>query len=350
MTIGILQDIIEKVRELAGLGNSNQSTDQKIIKYLNAFYLSDFSDDLRILKLKDVYTFNTIQGVDVYPFDFDHWSSVNDPAYINKAQVPLYQDKKSFFNYSLNDQMTESFATSDGTTGPYSGNSTSNPIRRSYYNNPQVDSQTIPVTVFPNGYPPTFTDPNISRIQNILISSNTATGSLHVTDDGNGNLIGDCIAGGTIDYFTGAVANLTFTSAPTSGNSIYINYTSSQLARPNRILFYQNQFILDTMPDMAYTIEIEAMREPSQALMGTTSLTNFDLNGRPELFGWWELLAFGTAKKFYQDRLDMEGVQMMQMFLDEKLTEARTRTYSQLGSRQINTIFRNENNQLNFGN
>jgi len=348
MTVGILQDIIEKVRECAALGTGDQSTEQKIIKYINSYYVLDLPNDLRNLKLKDVYTFNTVQGVDTYPFDFDQWSTVEGPAYCGKIQIPLFQDKASFYRYNFNSQQLQTFDDGDGTSGPYAGTTQASPVIRSVYNNPIVDTQTAPTGVFPAGYPPTFRDSNISRVQSILISANTALSSLHVTDDGAGNLIGDCTSG-TIDYQTGAIANLVFTSAVPSGNDINIQYTQAVLGKPYTILFFQNQFTLRPVPDQSYTIEMTAYREPSKALLGTTSFTEPNLNGRPEEFCWWELIAFGVAKKFYQDRLDTDGVQMMDAFLQEKISEARTRTYGQLGSRSINTMFRNEafnNNQV----
>lgn len=348
MTVGILQDIIEKARTVSASGNSDQVTDEKIIKYLNSFYLYDLPDDLRVLKLQDVYTFNTIQGVDVYPFDFDSWSTVSQPAYIAKEQVALYQQRDLFDGFHGYTQSNETFDTGDGTTGPYSGNTVSFPIRRSIYNNPMVDTPTAATTAFPSGYPPTFNSSNISRIQNILITFNTATSTRHVTDDGAGNLIGDCAAGGTIDYLTGAIANLTFNDAVPDGNDINVQYTQTAFGRPSAILFYQNQFVLSSVPDAGYTVEIEAYREPSQALLGTTSNTAFDLSGRPEEIGWWELLAFGVAKKLYQDRLDMDGVQMMQAFIDEQISQARTKTYGQLGMRQVSTMFKNDTTQLNW--
>ena len=342
MTVGILQDIIEKVRELSASGNSDQATDTKIIKYINSYYLLDFPDDLRILKLKDVYTFNTIQGVDTYPFDFDNWSTVEPPAYCGKIQIDFFQDKANFYGYNFNSQQLLTFDTGDGTAGPYSGTVTNYPILASVYNNPMADTQLASTSVFPAGYPPTFAESNISRIQNILISANTATSSLHVTDDGNGNLIGDCLVGGTINYFTGVIANLTFTASVPSGNNINIQYVQSVQGQPYTMLFFQNQFVLRPVPDQSYTIEVTAYREPSKALLGTTSATAPNLNGRPEQFDWWELIAFGVAKKFYQDRLDTDGVGMMEAFLQEKISEARTRTYGQLGSQQISTIFRDE--------
>jgi hypothetical protein len=338
MTVGVLQDIIEKVREVSASGNSLQVTDAKIIKYINSYYLFDFPDDLRILKLKDVYAFNTIQGVDTYPFDFDNWSTIEAPVYCAKVQITLFQD-------NFNTQQLETFDFGDGTTGPYSGTTQASPIIRSVNNNPLTDTQTSSTQIFPGGYPPTFAEPNISRIQNILISANTATSSLHVTDDGAGNLIGDCVAGGTIDYQTGAINGLTFTQAVPDGNDINIQYTQAVLGQPYNILFFQNQFVLRPVPDQAYTVEVTAYREPSKALLGTTSLTAPNLNGRPEQFDWWELIAFGVAKKLYQDRLDMDGVQIMDAFLQEKISEARTRTYGQLGKRSINTIYRDETNE-----
>ncbi len=114
------------------------------------------------------------------------------------------------------------------------------------------------------------------------------------------------------------------------------------------MLFFQIQFVLRPVPDQSYTIEITAYRQPSQALLGTNDPTIPDLNGRPEELFWWELIAFGVAKKLYQDRLDTDGVQMMDAFYQEKLSEARTRTYGQLGSRQISTMFRDESNNNNL--
>lgn len=420
MTVGNLQDIIEKVREVSASGNSLQVTDQKIIKYINSYYLYDFPDDLRILKLKDVYTFNTKTGIDTYPFNYDSWSTVEAPAYCDKVQITLFQDKQSFYSYNFNTQMLETFATGNGTAGSvsgditaitqavlaqvtsvdhglssgvqvlitgvvgmtelndntytitvidddnftlnvdstsftpyisdgkwttfaYNGLTTANPIVRSINNNPAVITPSSSTAAqSPSTFPPTFQENNISRIQNILISADTETTTLHVTDDGAGNLIGDCLAGGTINYNSGEIVGLTFIEAIPSGNNINIHYTQSVQGMPYNILFFQDQFVLRPIPDQAYTIEITAYREPSQALLGTTSLSNPNLSGRPELFDWWELLAFGAAKKLYQDRLDLDGVQIMDRFIEEKISEARTRTYGQIGKRQMNTIFRDE--------
>lgn len=341
MTVGNLQDIIEKIREVSASGNSNQVTDEKIIKYINSYYLYDLPNEFRNLKLKDVYTFNTIQNVDTYPFDFDKWETIEAPAYCGKMPMVLFQDKASFYGYNWNSQQLQNFAIGDGTTGAYAFTVQNYPITPSINNNPITDTQVTNTQVFPAGYPPTFSESTISRIQNILISANTATSSLHVTDDGAGNLIGDCTAG-TINYLTGAVTGLIFTQAVPAGNNVTIQYLQSVQGQPYTILFYQNQFVVRPVPDQAYTIELTAYRRPSQALLGTTSSDAINLNGRPEQFDWWELIVFGVAKKLYQDRLDDVGVQLMQKYYDEKLSECNTRSYAQLSKRQSITIFRDE--------
>lgn len=342
---GNLQDIITKIREISASGNSLQVTDEKIIKYLNSYYLYDLPQDLRLLKLKDVYTFNTIQGIDTYPFDYVGWSTVQPPAYSAKQQMAFYQDPALFYGSSFNLQTTETFDTADGTAGPYSGTTQGSPILRSVNNNPMATTLTSPTGVFPSGYPPASlvgVNTNISRIQNILITANTATSSLHVTDDGAGNLIGDCVAGGTINYQTGAIAGLTFTSVVPSGNAIYIEYKAITLGQPFSLLFFQQQFVVRPVPDKAYTIEMIAYRTPSQILIGTQDPTAVDLAGVPEDFEWWELIAFGVAKKLYQDRLDMQGVAMMQQFIDEAVSNARTTTYGQLSKQRVPTIFQDQ--------
>ena len=205
-------------------------------------------------------------------------------------------------------------------------------------NNPVQTTNQQPTGTFPTGYPPTFTEPNPQRVQNILITANTSTGTLNVTDDGNGNLIGDCTAG-TIDYLTGDIAGLLFSSAVPDGNAIEIAYNPSNPNRPQAVLFYQNQITLRPVPDKGYTVEITAYRRPSQALFGSTNPDAPTLTGRPELLEWWETIAAGASKKIFEDRQDMDGVMMMDKMLQERYSLNEKRTYAQLGSQSMATIY-----------
>jgi hypothetical protein len=354
MSIATLADIISKVRRLTGSGTSLQLTDAQIIDYINSFYLYDFPAEFRSLKLKDKYVLNTVQNVDTYPFDYNHWSTVEMPCYCMKREMKLFTDQWSFYGANFNWQQQQNFTSGNGTTGPYSGTlqgtssgTLQNVIIRSFNNNPMVTTALNPTTAFPNGVPPNFGQANIARVQNILITANTATGTLNVSDDGAGNLIGDCTSG-TLNYQTGAIANLVFTSAVPSGNIIQAQYNPVQTSIPLAILFYQNQFVLRPVPNQGYTIELTAYRLPSQALLGSTSTTNPNLAGVPELLEWWETLAFGAAKKIYEDRLDPDGVQLMDKGLSERYALNEARTYAQLGSQSIPTIF-SDQLQQNYG-
>lgn len=353
MAIANLQAIITKIRKLAAIPNSQQYTDSVIIDYINSFYLYDFPAEFRSLDLKDIYTFNTIRGIDTYPFDRDHWVGVQGPATIAKREAYLYFDNFAFlgldFNDGSNEQYEEIIATGDGTAGsPYTATLQSIPILRSVNNNPEADTQTSNLSVFPAGYPPTFIDSNIGRVQNILITASNSMGSTqNVTDDGNGNLIGDAVAGSTIDYETGAVS-LTFTAAVDSGIDIVAFYRPIVMNQPLNILFYQNQFTLRPVPDKGYTVQITGYRLPSDALLGTTSTITPDLDGRPEIKEWWECIAVGASKKIYEDRLDMEGVAMMDKMLQERYQVCYTRTYANLGKKRMHTIYEAQLNIQNY--
>jgi hypothetical protein len=437
-----LNMIFGKVRRLTGSSDTVQLPDfvppnsppytVGIADYINSFYLYDFPAEFRSLKLKDTYTFNTVQGQDTYPFDSERYTTVEMPCYCARREIKLFNDKWSFYGVNFNWQQIDDFAYGNGTTGPYSGYTTANPLIRSVNNIPFI-SQTItqilidsPVagqttiifnendftignqvtfngitgTIGPilNGitFPviatalnsltiaatstglvwsgggnattiaSTFSFP-AGRVQNVLITANTSVSSnltastLHVTDDGNGNLIGDVstLSGqqGTINYQTGQISNLYFsevipsTSTVTQGsNAISVQYNPVQEAIPLSILFFQDQFTLRPVPDQGYTVELTCYRQPVQALLQTPAN-----GGSTELNEWWECIAIGAAKKIYEDRLDFDGVSAMDKMLKERYDVCYTRTYAQIGSQRVNTIYQDQltgnygGNGLGFG-
>jgi hypothetical protein len=341
MSIGTLSDIILKVRKLTGSGTSNQLTDSQIIDYINSFYLYDFPAAFRSLKLKDRYTFNTIRGIDTYAFDSEHYTTVEMPCYVAKREVKLFTDPWSFFGVNYNWQFQENLTQGDGSAGPYTGTLQNPNIIRSTLNNPMVETLTQPTTAqLPTPIPLDFQQAIPGRVQNILFTANSSLGSTqNATDDGAGNIIGD--ATGTINYSTGAVS-ITFNAVVPSGENIQVQYNPMNPARmaiPLSIMFFQNQFTLRPVPDKGYTVELIAYRQPSQALLGSTDPDQPNLGGTTELNEWWETIAFGAAKKVYEDRLDPDGVALMDKGLQERYTIAEVRTYAQLGKQRVPTMF-----------
>lgn len=336
MAVATLDAILQKMRRLIGSPNPLQVADTDLIDYVNSFYLYDFPAQFRSLKLKDVYTFDTQQGIDVYPFDSERYTTVTMPCYIAKREVKLFNDAWSFYASNFNWQSFQNFAVGNGTTGPYTGTLSAVPIIRSSNN----DFTATPTNS--NQYP-------VSRVQNVLITANTGimnNPTQNITDDGQGNLyqvIGNTsVLAGTINYLNGQIS-VTFLNVVPSGNTIQIQYNPTQESIPLSILFYQNQFTLRPVPDRGYTVELTAYRQPSTALFDTP------LNaGTPELNEWWELIAIGSAKKFYEDSLDMEGASIMATMLKEKYALAETRTYAQIGTQRVATMFADQLN-YNYG-
>ena len=423
MAIVQLSAIFAKIRRLTGSSDPLQLPDYAdstnpnsvgLADYVNSFYLYDFPAQFRSLKLKDKLTFNTVYGVDTYPFDSEKYTTVEQPCYCAKREIALFNDPWSFWGVNFNWQYMENFTYGNGSNQTYSGFTSATPIIRSVNNIPYYEQQIVNIVddspsignttiyfnenqfsanqqVYLSGIldgsmtppvlasilngqtytissatansivvPATSTGFNYggggyansansainypaSRVQNILITANVANGdTVNVTDDGFGNLIGDCV-GGSINYATGQISNLIFTQNIPAGNQIQIQYNPVTPAIPLSILFFQNQFTLRPVPDQGYTVELIAYRQPTQALMAAPNET-----GTPELSEWWECIAAGAAKKIFEDRMDMDGVAMMDKFLRERYEVAYTRTYAQLGKQRINTIFADQNN-FNYG-
>ena len=355
-----LADAISKTRALTASSNAFQVTDSYLVQQMNSFYTYDLPAKFRSLKLKDIYTFTTNVGQDVYPFNSELYITVDNPCYCAKREIKLYNDPWSFYGVNYNWQNQENFSVGTASAGPYSGNTLGFPISPSVNNDP--GPQTNPSLYFTQG-----------RVQNILITANVigANGvgqTQSVTDDGQGNLIQifqtsnstnqeygwtyyrqyasstPLVAGNaTINYQTGAITGLTFAQAIPAGTPIQIQYNSRRASQPLAIMFYQNQFTLAPMPDRGYTVELTCYRSPIKALLAQSQA------GNPELSEWWEILAVGAAKKIFENRLDTDGTMIMDKMLRERYDIIETRTYAAIGQRQIYTIY-SDQVTYNYGN
>ncbi len=359
-----LSNAIMKTRELTGSSNAFQTTDASIVQKMHSFYSYDLPAKFRSLKLKDIYTFTTNQGQDVYPFNSELYTTVDMPCYCAKRELKLFTDPWNFYGVNYNWQQIDNFAFGDGTTGPYSGNTIAFPLIGSVNNDPgELVTRSPGVTGGSNLFFPQ------SRVQNILISANAGfRDTQNVTDDGNGNLIqifqtsvgnlpqqeygfnyyrqyasvDPSIATATINYETGEISNVYFDQAIPQGVPISISYNPKTLSVPLSIMFFQNQFTLAPVPNAGYTIELTCYRQPIQALLAA------ELTGNPELSEWWEILSVGAAKKIFENRIDSDGVMFIDKMLKERYDIIETRTYAQIGQQRIQTIYTDQLTQ-NYG-
>ena len=339
-----LSDAIKKTRRLAAANNAFQDTDAYIVQQMQSFYNYDLPAKFRSLKLKDIYTFTTNVGQDVYPFNSELYTTVDTPCSCAKRELKFFTSPWEFYGVNYNWQQYNTFATGNGTNGPYSGYTLATPLIASVNNDP--GARTTPNLYFPQG-----------RVQNLLIHANVRFGDTqNVTDDGNGNLIqifqtagpqvqygwqyyrqfaaaAPAIPTARINYATGQITGLYFAEAIPAGTPIVIAYNPVVQAIPLSIMFYQNQFTLRPVPDRGYTIELTAYRQPIQALLANS------MTGNPELSEWWEILSVGAAKKMFENRLDSDGVIFIDKMLRERYDIIETRTYAQIGQQRIHTLY-----------
>jgi hypothetical protein len=119
-----LANAVTKTRKLTGSSNSFQVTDSYIVQQMHSFYSYDLPAKFRSLKLKDIYTFTTNVGQDVYPFNSELYITVKQPCYCAKREIKLFHDPWNFYGVNYNWQQFTNFAAGDGTTGSQTGSIT----------------------------------------------------------------------------------------------------------------------------------------------------------------------------------------------------------------------------------
>jgi hypothetical protein len=341
-----LAQIQQKVRRLTRSPSTQQLADQDLNNYINTFVLYDFPEHLRTFNLQSTFTFYTNPGQDVYNTDEASFAgainnplynfqnlylSVSDPVYIGGYQQIYLQSRAQFYGiYPLLNSLSQ-VGSGNGTTGPFSGVVNSmqafipsnnftqqisllqNNVTFSSYatlGNGAIIGQTlvdVPLVDPTSGFKlniGNLYDPNTAEYETALRNPPTL---LYPVDPN---------ALGFINYLTGQFT-LNFTDATTFGTPINAQTVPQQLAIPQALLFYANQFIVRPVPDQAYPVNIEVFQRPT-ALLAT--------NQAPELEEYWQYIAYGAAKKIFEDRMDTDSVQkiMPEYVVQEALCLRRT--------------------------
>jgi hypothetical protein len=299
-----LADIRLKVRRITKSPSTNQLTNAEIDNYVNTFYLYDFPEHLRLINLKETFTFITQEDIDIYNFTPNTIVSIEPPVYVGGNEIQFFQSREEYFTIYPEIQRNENWATGDGTPGPYAGNITATPVKR---------NRVLISTVDING--------------NALSAQDTVAGTFS----------GDVAVGSTINYITGAIANVTWNANVAVGAPIRVQSVNYQKARPQAALFYDDTIQLSPVPDQAYEFVINAYVTP-------TALLN--ANDEPELREWWQLLALGAARKIFGDRLDMESYTKTNILFDEQKRLVERRTLKQISINRASTIYTDDFNLI----
>ncbi len=345
-----LAQIQTKVRRLTRTPSSAQLSDMELNNYINTFVVYDFPEQLRTFNLKRSFSFYCNPGQDVYNTDIASFAgnttnllfnfqnlylTVQPPLYVAGFQSMFSQSREEFFRIypNINNILFTGF-NGDGTPGPFTGVVNTQQTFPPLPNNQLIgllQNQVLFDTVGTNGIGLSLVD---VPVVDVATGYKTSNGNLY---DPNSAAYQVAIQTpptvvdptNTINYLSG-VYTITFSANTLAGAPINSQTVPQNLARPISMLFYNNQFTLRPVPDQPYRIDFEVYQRPTALL---------DLGQTPELEEYWQLISFEVAKKIFEDRMDMESVQLITPALREQRGLVLRRTIVQNTNQRTATIF-----------
>lgn len=304
MATATLQAIRDKIRRLTRSPSVNQITDAQIDEYVNTFIAFDLPEHLRLFSLHEKVVFSLEPNKDTYTVtevltDVNSYVTFNPPVYIAGNKALFSQSEDEFYNlYPFVYTIVDTDSTGNGASVSFSGTLDSVPVLKG-----KVALTSIDV----NG-------------DGLIVSDDHDNGA-------SGTLTGD--GTGTINYTTGAWT-VTYSVAPASGEAIVAQTVPYQAAKPVAILYFNNSFTVRPVPDQVYQVQIETFRQPTELLSASST---------PELEQWWQYIAYGAAKKVFEDRMDLESVQMIMPEFKKQERLVLRRTIVQQTNERTATIY-----------
>ena len=305
-TLSTLAQIQTKVRRITRSPSVSQLTDAQLDDYINTFVLYDFPEHLRLWNYRQNFTFwcraytgeyfnNEINPTDPFYNFKNKYISLHPPVYIAGYNSFYSQSEEQFYGMYPKVSSIYKIAQGDGVTVFFTGTIPNVPILQYSVTISSVDVNNNSLTLADT--------PNYDALGNML-----TTGGLYLPNDP--------ILQGTIDYVTGAY-QFAFPFPPQSGVAVNSQTLPYVPAMPQALLYYDGVITLRPVPDQPYEIKLEAYVRPTELLAGIQS---------PDLAQFWQYIAYGAAKKIFEDRMDLESVQqiMPEFKMQEKLVLRQT--------------------------
>lgn len=346
MADSTLVAIQQKVRRLTRSLSESQLTTPQLNQYINTFVQYDFPEHLRLINLQTLLNFYTIPGVDTYGESSDpnsplyqlnqRYLTFHPPFYISGYQAQFTEDRNQFYGqYPLVHSIASIGVTGNGATSQFSGvinSQQANVPNNVTQNITLLQNQVLFNSIGPNNSPLAMidyplNDANVYNIGNLYVPGTNPT-STTVQDPDN-----------YINYQTGQFV-VTFKNqanaitAPIAGAVINSQTVPQQEAIPLSVLFYDGYFVVRPLPDQVYQVSLQAYMRPTELLSNGQS---------PQLQEWWQYIAYGAAKKIFDDRMDMESIQMIMPEFKKQEMLIQRRTIVQQTSQRVSTIY-TENN------
>lgn len=338
MADSTLQAIQTKVRRLTRALSVNQLSNDDLNQYINTFVLYDFPEHLRLFNLKTTFEFFTNAYQDIYRssddptnplYNFNQLNiTVHPPIYVAGYQALFLEDRTKFFGIYPMLNAISLITNGDGVTTEFTG-----VINTQQVNTPGNATQNI--TLLRNNVLFDSIDNNNNTLSMIDYQINAYQGNLYVPG-GSPTSTTVLDPSNNINYINGQYT-VTFNAAPQSGIPINSQTVPVQTSIPQTVLFYDGYFQLRPVPDQAYRINMEVFKRPTELLSTSQS---------PQLQEWWQYIAYGAAKKIFEDRMDIESVQMIMPEFKKQENLINRRTIVQQTSQRTSTIY-TENDSSN---
>lgn len=290
MANSTLAAIRSKVRRLTRSPSDSQITTAQIDEYVNTFLLYDFPEALRLFSLRTNLTFYTQPNVGTYvnnttnPLDSlynfkNRYVALHPPCYIAGVQAYFTQDRASFYaQWPKVSNISDTQLRGNGMAGPYTGTLTGFPVLQ-------------------NNVMFTATDVNGTAMVLVDYPSTNVLGALGIPNQSQ--TIPSVY--GQINYATGAFT-ATFPSLVPLNTVIYSETVPYAVGKPVSILYYDNSFVIRPVPDKAYEVTVEADARPTELLSSAAI---------PYEEQWWQYVSLGAAIKIFQDRMDIDSVNLL---------------------------------------
>jgi hypothetical protein len=344
-----LEAIQVKVRRLTRSPSDAQLSDDDLNNYINTFVVYDFPEQLRMFNLRTTFTFICNAFQDEYNTDIASFAgattnqlynfqnlylSIADPIYIAGYQVLYTQSREQLFSiYPKINNIQKIGTYGNGITQSFSGfvnyNQSINNVPPNS-NQPAVilKNQVLFDSIDVNALGVSLIDVPLvdtttgfqSIIGNLYAPNNLPTTVPTTVDEDPTNFI---------NYLTGQYT-ITFNTPPGAGQIINSQVVPQICSIPQAMLYYDNKFVLRPVPDQPYRIQMEAYIRPTALLQENQS---------PELEEWWQFIAYGAARKIFQDRMDLESVQLIEPEFREQERLCLRRTIVQYTNERVATIY-----------
>jgi hypothetical protein len=318
MADSTLNAIRIKIRRLTRKPNTSDISNAQIDEYINTFVQYDFPEHLRLFIKHIPISFYLVPNKSTYGLteigpltkflqtaDFKNdIITINGPVYVNGRNVVLSQSQKQFYSIYPKNRLTAQIGTGNGILTTFNATLNTNVVPGSI-NVSSIDTANQAINVFDVPSTP-FTG-----------SGTLATPQLNAPS-------------GTINYVTGALSVTWPATVPGVQQAVWVSYQSAAVGVPQTMLYFGTELTFRPIPDKGYECEFEVYQRPTQLLLAGDT---------PELEQWWQYIAYGAAKKIFEDLMDMESVQMILPEFQKQENLVNRRTIVQNTNDRVATIY-----------